>query len=194
MGVMSEFTAWDEPSEADELFPEGDVRGLQVLSAALLAGAVIFGLVVVGMHLGGVFPAPAGGPGAAERSLIWLLSLVHAGVFVLSWIVSSVLPTVMLHGVLRQAPSSPEAGVRRLIGSLRGAHMVRCAFREGPALFGLVICLVASIHGVLAELPRYWLNAASAVVFVLWGLAAFPTRDRLIGRLLGVLVSAVAKA
>ncbi|MBM4117619.1 hypothetical protein FJ251_07705 [bacterium] len=147
----------------------GELRALQIVQVALMGGVLLFGLVVV---LIAMRPPAAGAAPIAQRVLV-LLSAVHAVIALIVW---SLAP--LLQGLL-VARLGAQLGTAGGVGALRGALIVRLALLEGPALFGLVICLIAATGGALRATPLYWLNALSAVAFVGYGVLSFPTAERL---------------
>ncbi|MBI4584558.1 MAG: hypothetical protein HY717_11120 [Planctomycetes bacterium] len=44
----------------------------------------------------------------------------------------------------------------------------------------MVICLLVTIDGTIREQPVYWVNCLTAILFLGYSLASFPTRDRMI--------------
>jgi len=146
-----------------------ELRALQVVQTALMGGVFLFGLVVV---LLAMRPPAANAEPIAPRVLI-LLSATHAVIALIAWSLAPLLQGLLVARL--GARLSSAAGV----GTLRGALIVRLAVLEGPALFGLVICLIAATGGALRATPLYWLNALSAVAFLGYGVLSFPTAERL---------------
>lgn len=151
---------------------DADLKALQAIQAALMTGVLLFGLVVVLLairpqSIGAALPTPA--------ATLTLLSLVHGVMALGAWAAA-----FLLHGALLRSASAgagAPAGAESL-AALRKATLVRLALLEGPALFGLVICLLAALGGTLRETPVYWLNAASALAFLAFAALSFPTRER----------------
>jgi hypothetical protein len=56
---------------------------------------------------------------------------------------------------------------------------VRLAMFEGVAMYGLVICLLTVMWGAQPYHPELLLNGISAVVFLGFAAATFPTIDRI---------------
>ena len=61
------------------------------------------------------------------------------------------------------------------------AIVVRLAAMEGAAFFGLAICTLGAVNGTLQTAPLYWVNMLSALVFLVFGVVTFPTKERLVG-------------
>lgn len=146
-----------------------ELRALQVVQAALMGGVFFFGLVVV---LFAIRPPAASATPIAPRVLL-LLSALHAAGALGAWAVAPFLQGLLL------ARLGARMGAVGTVGALRSALVLRLALLEGPALFGLVICLLAGISGALRATPLYWLNALSAVAFIGYGVLSFPTVERL---------------
>jgi hypothetical protein len=62
---------------------------------------------------------------------------------------------------------------------IQQATMLRLALLEGAALFGLVVCVIGVLGGVLHRYPLYWVNSVSALIMLGTVVATFPTRERL---------------
>jgi len=78
--------------------------------------------------------------------------------------------------------NQPELSLpERCFFMIRGAIIVRLAMFEGVAFFGLVICLLGIIQGVLQLHTGYWVNAFSTVVALGLILKTYPSRERIEG-------------
>jgi len=152
----------------------GDVelRAMQVVQVALMAGVLFFGLVVAVLA---IRPQTVGAAPPTPAATLSLLSLVHGAMALGAWAVA-----FLLHGaLLRRAVADEAAGTGAdALAALRKAMLVRLALLEGPALFGLVVCLLAALGGALRATPIYWLNALSALAFLAIAVLSFPTRER----------------
>lgn len=161
------------------------VRVFQIIAFAMGFGVVLFFFIVLGMYLGGSGKDRQDPP---DLSLIQILTVVHVfeacivyatGFFVYRFVVSKRQLLKLLH-----MTSDLDEGRRvfpesRCIGILFTGTIIRLALYEGVALFGLIVCLLSSIEGVLQQHPVYWLNLFSFVFLILYILLTFPTRQRL---------------
>lgn len=68
---------------------------------------------------------------------------------------------------------------QRYFVALFTAYIIRAAFFEGVALFGLIVCLMGIINGQIERQPIYWLNLLSYVTLAVLIVWAFPSRSRL---------------
>lgn len=64
-------------------------------------------------------------------------------------------------------------------GAVQTGYILRLALREGAALLGLVVCLLAALNGVLRAFPAYWVNLAPAALFLFFLAARWPSLDNL---------------
>lgn len=184
-------------TESDlEAFLEGsaDLRGLQILHVAFALGIFLFAVLILALFSSGVLEGPRGPGGGKDASFLSILSLVHALLACASWALAFPLFRAGLARGGFRAPARDPAGdsvspgaagtpgetVAVFVQRLRGASLLRLAILEGPALFGLVICLVAASEGVLGDAPVYWLNSLSALLFLLFAGIAFPSRSRIL--------------
>ncbi len=73
-----------------------------------------------------------------------------------------------------------ESIATRCVGIQRSGLVVRLAMMEGPAIFGLVVCLIATLDGVLQSNPQYWANLLGTAILLLYGGATLPSKERLL--------------
>jgi hypothetical protein len=66
-----------------------------------------------------------------------------------------------------------------IVGKLRSAIIPRLALFEGAAFFGITVCILAMLNGVLDAEPAFWLNLGPLLVFTAFGMQTFPTKERL---------------
>ncbi len=151
---------------------DAELKALQAIQAALVTGVLLFGLVVVVLA---IRPQSIGAAPPTPAATLTLLSLVHGVMALGAWAAA-----FLLHGaLLRSAGAGAGAPDGALsLAALRKATLVRLALLEGPALFGLVVCLLAALGGTLREAPIYGLNAVSALAFLAFAALSFPTRER----------------
>jgi hypothetical protein len=165
--------------EFEALLEKNHLRAMQILQGAFSLGVAMFALVI------GVFYLTAAAQMVRMDATIFpIFSGVHAFVALSCWVVGLSAPSL----VARLAPSGLIRGVgtalegssaaERILAQIRTAFILRLALLQGPALFGLVICLLGSKDGTLREKPIFWLNGLSAALFLAYSLATFPTRDR----------------
>ena len=147
----------DQPAVADSFEADlpGYVQTLRVINGAMAAGIFFFAGVVLFEYFSKAPPtaAPSG------EALIRTLSLANAVVFVGAWAAS-----VFIY------KSSLKKGEGPFLRRVLTAEITRLAMREGPAFLGLVVCLLATVNGVLSAVPLYWANGLSAFAFWVFAL------------------------
>ncbi len=157
------------------------LRAMQMVQAALMMGVPSFLLVVLFFSSQHRSPAPGE---SGDAGLLRMLSFAHLAVAGGCWAVAPLLYGAQF-GARALGRSTAEedgpagnnaAGVA--LFAIRRALILRLALLDGAALFGLVVCFLGAINGVLREQPVYWLNALSALIFLGFGVLSFPTRDR----------------
>jgi predicted PurR-regulated permease PerM len=147
------------------------------LSLALIMGVVAFAMVVGVVHV-----QQAGSEDVAtDLELARILSMVNALLFLSSFPLAVLFHRRTVDSSIRRWLGG--GSIQRVTSAIRRATLVRGALLEVSALFGLVVCLLGTIGGWIADNPGFWLNSATAGVFVLYGLANLPTRDRIHGLL-----------
>jgi F0F1-type ATP synthase membrane subunit c/vacuolar-type H+-ATPase subunit K len=151
----------------------------QLVQGALMMGVVLFSLGVAFFHS----QAPLVEPGEAETDTVRLLSFIHLGLLVVNVGVSHFLAQrVFSPEALNGVPGSKDvhALAEKAVMQQRSAMVIRMALIEGSAFFGLVICMLGVSNGVFRVAPEYWINLLSPFMLVAFGIATFPTKERLV--------------
>lgn len=171
-------------SEFQKALDDGQVRMLQILQGAIGFGVFMFLVIVVYMHFMNLVPLETDVTG--DETLIQIMTLVHlallggayyGGGLIFNAAFSDKSLAEAVHRAFRDARGGEVTdGPSKCIYVIRNAMITRLAIFEAPALFGLVICLLATFRGVLHAAPVYWINAASAVALLLFIGRTFPGR------------------
>jgi len=152
------------------LTPEA-VRTLRMIQIGFMSGPTIFALLIAVL-------AARSHPSATPSPIASILTLSYAHLAVaLGGIVASL--TVPNSVFSKEKLEGKSAG--EWVQAQQTAWIMRLGFLEGPALFGLVVCIQAVFAGVLPRYGIYWLNLGSLAVLLVVGVATLPTRERLIG-------------
>lgn len=156
--------------------PENYVRQLQIAHIAM-------GLSVIPMLALVVLLGEARVPSDADFHQIDLLSIIHIFVFVGSIVASGFLQSHLMRpaqeNLLRSTSGDRISMWEQWLQGYKNAHIVSMAAREGAALFGLVVVLLASMNGTLAAKPLYWANLISMGLFLMHVGMNFPTEERI---------------
>lgn len=151
----------DTPSQD---IPVAQLRVMQIITTAMLAGIVLFLGVVLVLHQLGHFAEPALQPS--------LLSLIAAIQFILIFAAWLFLPGIILRqGVYRMARqvANPTGQIGRLLALKQTTSIIACALME----FGAYLALIA----YLMERQHYTLGIALACLLMI--VVTFPTHNRL---------------
>ncbi len=156
------------------------VRGLQIIPAALCGSVVLFAGVLfflAGTHAASPRQAALD---AAAVATVRFLTLAH---FLLAAIVYGAAPrvenAVYRRGREIQGENSAALLTAQALGIIQTARLTRLAMYEGVALMGLVVCFIAMSTNVMAAHPVYWVNAITAALLIGYVVSTFPNRDRL---------------
>lgn len=160
------------------------IRTWQIIYAALLAGATVFAGIVLLLYIQQPRAAAAE---PADASFLRILTMVHvaiaAGCYMAAFAVSRFFAGDKgLEFVQRNAGGLTEDGGLQASLYLQAVFtgaIIRAALMEGPALFGVIACLMGVTEGVIPQQPVYWLNLFSYVIFAGMVVWTFPTRQRL---------------
>lgn len=151
------------------------VRTMGVLRIALLGGVTMFYVVIAVISSQGALKSGD----AADVAQINLLSMIHGAIALVAVGLGLVISKSMLRKE-RITETEPSAVIGQALALYRTSTILLIAPIEGAALFGAVVVLLAGQGGLLDTDPGYWLNAGSAVLLLLIGLATFPTRERIV--------------
>jgi hypothetical protein len=132
-----------------------------------------------------LIPAVAGAtePSEGEFNTIKLLTQFHVFIFLASFFAGGFVTPRLTNASKQRLQSAAgeerDAAWTAWLESFKTAHVISLTLREGPALFGLVTLLLASINGVLWADSYFWLNYFSTALFVLYLFLSFPTAEKI---------------
>ncbi|MBI2620428.1 MAG: hypothetical protein HYW57_10135 [Ignavibacteriales bacterium] len=162
------------------------VRTFQVIHLGLGLGVFGFGLVV--LYLWFVQGADHQ-PGPPDVELIQIMSIVHAAfavslIFLSSFLYEKQFRPERLRTLATQPLRTPEGNqvedpVEKCLSIIRTGIILRLAMLEAAAFFGLVVCTIAALNGVLVQNTEYAFNAITPLFFLMVVIMTFPTAQRL---------------
>ena len=169
-----------------ESLTPGKMLTFRVIAAVLMMGTLLFFFLILMMRYQ---YSPVKLSSASKNiSILQILSMVHAvmavGIVMASLIIYPLIVSKKNLSNLNLActaapdeqPLTPEARCGSLIFT---GYIIRAAMFEGIAIFGMIICVIGTLNGLLRQYPVYWLNLLSLVIFQLYMILTFPTRRRL---------------
>jgi hypothetical protein len=173
--------------EFEAALTPAELRIFQIIQGALGAGIAVFlGVTIILYVLGSDALA---GEATQGIQLVRMLSLVHLAMAVVLFVAAKVVYDLLFRSERLAAASSPELRnahgevthdpAQHCVALLRTSTIIRLALYEAIALFGLIVCLLAVVDGVVQAYPVYWLNALSSVAFSGYVVLTFPTAERL---------------
>ena len=159
-----------------EPFPEEDIRGMQILNAAFIAGLLMFVGVTIFLYFTAAEPKV---PQGKMKQAIEHLSIANAVVFILSSAAGFFIFRSRLAPIAKACSDSPHASPIDFLGELRGAFILRLAMLEGPGLLGTVVCFFGVTGSEIHDHPIYWLNLLSPIAAITFMGVTFPTQEKL---------------
>jgi hypothetical protein len=153
------------------------LRVMAIIQTALVVAPLLYVIpVIVMVSTRNTMP-----PGPNEFFLLNILSFMHGGALLTAAFGGTFLfQRIFSAERLAEGPDhEPEALAVVTLGSLRSAIILRLALFEGAAFFGITVCILAMMNGVLDAEPVYWLNLGSLLVFTAFAVQTFPTKERL---------------
>ena len=159
-----------------EPFPEEDIRGMQILNAAFIAGLLMFVGVTIFLYFTAAEPKV---PQGKMKQAIEHLSIANAVIFILSSAAGFFIFRSRLAPIAKACSDSPHASPIDFLGELRGAFILRLAMLEGPGLLGTVVCFLGVTGSEIHDHPIYWLNLLSPIAAITFMGVTFPTQEKL---------------
>lgn len=159
-----------------EAFPEEDIRGMQILNAAFIAGLLMFVGVTIFLYFTAAEPKV---PQGKMKQAIEHLSIANAVVFILSSAAGFFIFRSRLAPIAKACSDSPHASPIDFLGELRAAFILRLAMLEGPGLLGTVVCFLGVTGSEIHDHPIYWLNLLSPIAAITFMGVTFPTQEKL---------------
>ena len=160
-----------------EPLSEEDIRGMQILNAAFIAGLLMFVGVTIFLYFTAAEPkVPQGGEASLEH--LQILSIANAVVFILSSAAGFFIFRSRLAPIAKACSDSPHASPIDFLGELRAAFILRLAMLEGPGLLGTVVCFFGVTGSEIHDHPIYWLNLLSPIAAITLLVVTFPTQEK----------------
>ena len=159
-----------------EPFSEEDIRGMQILNAAFIAGLLMFVGVTIFLYFTAAEPKV---PQGKMKQAIEHLSIANAVVFILSSAAGFFIFRSRLAPIAKACSESSNASPIDFLGEIRGAFILRLAMLEGPGLLGTVVCFLGVTGSEIHDHPIYWLNLLSPIAAITFMGVTFPTQEKL---------------
>lgn len=157
--------------------PEGDIRGMQILNAAFIAGLLMFVGVVILLYFTAEEPkVPRGGETSLEH--FQLLSIVNAVVFILISTAAFFIYRLRLAPIEKACSDSPQAEPGEFSGEIKGAFILRLSMLGAPGALGTVVCFLGATGSEIHDHPIYWLNLLSPIAAITLLGVTFPTQEK----------------
>ena len=137
-------TTSDSDSIGTHLVPVADVRGMKIITLALIGGVVMFMGVTLILNEGALGTEPG------------LLAWIGLGFFAVLFVQHLIIPQVVVGNVLKSVSAdelrngTEAEKIQQLIPAFRTQHIIGCALLEGPAFLNLVAYLIDDFVGNLA--------------------------------------------
>jgi hypothetical protein len=156
------------------------VRVSQIIHIALAFGVLsLFAVTMILYSMGS--PQPETDNELIQNLLMVLLFFACAGYGGAYFLYQKMTAGISLSQPVGGQDGSVSASVGdRFVVKLRVAQIVRLALFEGVAFFGLIICLLAVLNGVIYSHTEYWIAALPALILLLLVATTFPTKERIV--------------
>lgn len=160
-----------------------NIKVLQVIFLALGLGVLVFAMIAFMFYF--ILPQ---NEEPADASVFKILTITHLLLFPVVFYISKQLYDRLFQGHrFSQLPGDPAQLQRmsrlmlaeNILAIIRTTNIIRLAMWEALALFGLTICFLGSLQGILQHHPLYWINLISAIIFEMIVINEFPSRPKL---------------
>jgi hypothetical protein len=154
------------------------LRALAVIHMAVSAGPIIFAVAVVFVmsNIREMTPVPQ------DIVLLNILSLADLLIMASAWFVGTF--------IFQRLSSSWKTGknpgngqnpqIERALSSMRNGLIVRLAMIEASAIFGVAVCLIGVMRGVLPKESIYWFNLAPLAMLFGYSITNFPSKSKIV--------------
>ena len=155
------------------------MRTSQIIHIALAIGVTLFFGVVVFLYYNGTSDAEA------EEDVIQVLCLVLIVLGMTAYGAAMFVYKKMFAAKSLEEPLTTPDGksignaADIFVARLRSAQIVRLALFQGVAFFGLVICQLSVLNGLMHASPVYWAAALPTLFVILLVALTFPTKEKL---------------
>jgi F0F1-type ATP synthase membrane subunit c/vacuolar-type H+-ATPase subunit K len=154
------------------------LRALGVIHMAVSAGPIIFAVAVVFV----MSVTREITPVAQDIVLMNVLSLANLLIMASAWFVGTFVFQRLCSNwrTVEEGENGQNTQVQRALGSMRNGLIVRLAMIEASAIFGIAVCLIGVMRGVLPKESMYWFNMAPLAVLFGYSITNFPSKSKII--------------
>ncbi|MBI5473257.1 MAG: hypothetical protein HY961_13015 [Ignavibacteriae bacterium] len=166
-------------TEFEQSLSTESVRTSQIIHIALALGALLFFGVVIFLYFNGTADAEP------EEDVIQALCLVLIVFGMTAYGAAMFVYKKMFAEISLAEPVMTSDGktivnqAEIFVARLRSAQIIRLALFQGVALFGLVICQLSVMNGLMHASPVYWAAALPTLFVILLVALTFPTKEKL---------------
>jgi hypothetical protein len=170
-------------TDVQQVLTPQTVKSFQVIYFGIASGATFLMGMILYLHFSG-----GESQMASESSVVMVnrLTMMHFALLVALLFLSRYIPAFFVSekrigSMMKSMEAADNADVAAsLVAVMRTAKIIEIAVIEGPAFFGMVICLMAVTNQVMSGHPLYWINTLSYLVLVYRIYTDFPTRERVL--------------
>jgi hypothetical protein len=148
------------------------VNTFRVLNIAFITGVIFFAGMILFLWSSQNIAVQSG------DSSMKVLSVITAAIFAVCVSLSFRIPARTLETVSSEI--NGDLAFEIAIAKIRTCMIMRIAFLEAPALFGLAIMIIAINNGTLAAQPIYALNMIPAAVMIITLVMLMPSKERIV--------------
>ncbi len=162
------------------------IRTIKIIQGTLGSGVILFALVIYVIS-----QLPSFKNQTADSSILSILPIL-TGVHLIFGIVALIASRFVFKSIVNESkvhsfgtgltanPSLANQSIgEKCLTVIKIGIIMRSAMFEGVAFFGLVICLLGVLGGVLKSNPIYLINTISALLYIVYTIWTFPSKEKL---------------
>lgn len=154
------------------------LRPLGIIHVAISMAPIFFAAAIVFVML--TMPPLVATP--SDISLIDVLSILNLVILASAWFVGSFIFQKMVASGISSEIAGNDQTLRAevILAALKSGLIVRLAMLEGSAVFGLTVCLLGVMRGVLPGESIYWFNLVPITFLIAYSVSNFPSSGRIL--------------
>jgi hypothetical protein len=160
----------------------------RIMQGALTLGVMGYGLILLFVSFAGGSSGQS--PNVSPDDTLLVLSIANLALTVVSSVLAFVVhsrpPIYLWLSKSRRGSSFDNLGnlIANPAAEINGIYitrlMVRLAFLEASAFFGLTVCFVGLLNGGATIETEFWFNAIPAIIMLFYSVSTFPSKDRIV--------------
>lgn len=182
---MEEYVSLNK-NELENKLPAQEIRISQIISLAMMAGVLIFSMIILYMYSvmnsQDVYLNPGTNISSLLIKVLIIIGLINYSLlyFIPKFVFSpkAIKNKLSIPAITKQGDPLPDS-ISKLIYLHRTYMLIQIAILEFVALFGLVVLFLSIQEGLIYSNNNYWLLFIPAIIMILFIIKNFPTKQKI---------------